>query len=200
MVDSMQRDFIYREKLWSHLVGGTPETMQHEIGVFEREKFANYRPPLKPWVSSLLGRSYIFRTRTAGIEPDLISSLMFVSDVMHLHLMETNEEGSIEQHHVQTLIAELAKQDPEGPWADTGMTSDSSMMDALSAIISHIHVFLPNNLLTAHNVTVSSLCSSSSCMFVLRVAVKCVNLCATLHAHILGRLGGISEQGFPAHM
>lgn len=156
MTDSMLRDQCYRHNLWAFLVEcGTPEAMEHELAKFGSEGYATYQAPLKPWVKSLLGRNYIFRTRKPGTAAGLVASLVFISDVMHLFLMQTCEEESSEQENVAKLMQEFAKQDPEGPWADKSMTEDVHMIDALTAILSHIHVFLPNHLFMAHNITVS---------------------------------------------
>lgn len=183
MSKAMNGEFLYREKLWGLMTGNnSPETVQREVAKFLAEGYADYQAPIKPWVSLLLGRSYIFRSRRAGIVADLIPALMFISDVMHLHLMQTLEEGAVERKLVGVLMMEMALQDPKGPWGCEGMTNDEDMMSALSAIIRHIHVFVPNNLLLAHNVTVSPHTSQKNNTMSCHEQIKSVILPALRHS------------------
>lgn len=159
--ESMQLEYKFQRQLWQFLTqeGTTVEAEAAKLAA-DAGAGGHYLAPVKPWLSRLLGCGFVFRSRVAGIAPCLLSELMFISDVMHMHLIsdmvcDSHGAGSPEQERVLALMSELAKQDLVGPWGEAkAMCKDPHMMQAFSACISHLQVFIPNQLLLSHNLQV----------------------------------------------
>lgn len=176
LTDQLKGEHQYRESLWQLLTGdSTLRTVRSEMVRSEAcsQNDSAYVAPMKPWILNLLDRSLIFRTHTLDDNPDLVSSLMFVSAVLHLFvthtdvadgsgdsedMAETAEEREagrkqpLAMQHAAALVLQLAQQDPDGPW---GLNIPVTvMMNVFPAIIKCINVFAPVRLLMAFNITV----------------------------------------------
>lgn len=83
-----------------------------------------------------------------------------MGDMITLHVITTmtsKGEPSLEQGRALKLLREMAKQDAGGPWAQAfamGMTKNPNMMAILTLCISHMHSFIPNQLLLNLNIQV----------------------------------------------
>ncbi|MEW5312259.1 MAG: hypothetical protein WDW38_003906 [Sanguina aurantia] len=156
----IQIDLKYLQQLWTYLTPAGTDVGREAARFASLGPDGGYLAPIKPWLCRLLGSSLLFRSRIAAAKPCLHTELMFVGDVMNMHLItdlvcssgSRSCEPSPEQERVLLLMAELAKQDPKGPWGEArAMCKDPLFMQAFSACISHLHLFIPNQLLLSHN-------------------------------------------------
>lgn len=158
----LKKQMLFLKKLWKYLTPeGTSVEAQEPLYLLSGEA-GDYTVPIKPHLLRLLGCSIVCHSRKPGTKPCLISELMFTSDVMSLYLItsmvantvkssSSTKVASPEQERVLWLMSELAKRDPKGPWAEAdAMCKDSDMMGGFSACISHLQVFIPNELLLSH--------------------------------------------------
>lgn len=159
----IQIDLKYLQQLWTYLTPAGTDVGREAARFASLGPDGGYLAPIKPWLCRLLGSSLLFRSRIAAAKPCLHTELMFVGDVMNMHLItdlvcssgSRSCEPSPEQERVLLLMAELAKQDPKGPWGEArAMCKDPLFMQAFSACISHLHLFIPNQLLLSHNLQV----------------------------------------------
>jgi hypothetical protein len=157
--------------------------IQEQVQLFKAKR-ATYRPPFSDFVNCLIGRTYVWRSRSNAQDPCLIREMMFLSQLTHLCVAPNNEDEMKFNDVQKVVLQELEKQESgKSIWglllaAETADPQELlRMRKAFPLCLEHLQLFVVNDIMGLLGIEVSTILDLCCCRCtMLYIDVPCCRL------------------------